>query len=93
MISALPILANGVLERLRSILGFDTKGEAANFWLRVYAATLPFVHNRLATLTAEPSGEADGEPVSWTFSDSGDLVDITPNPATHEASAEVEENG
>ena len=59
----------------------------------VYAATLPFIHNRLATLTAEASGEADGEPVSWMFSDSGDLVDITVNPTTHEASAEAEENG
>jgi class 3 adenylate cyclase len=79
MISALPILADGVLERLRRILGFDTNREAANFWLRVYSATLPFIHPRLATLTADPPGTPHGEVFSWTVSNDGDLVDITPN--------------
>jgi class 3 adenylate cyclase len=55
-ISALPILAEGVLEKLRKVLGFDTRGEAAKFWLAVYSATLPFIH--------EPLGKADRQ-VAW----------------------------
>jgi class 3 adenylate cyclase len=88
MISALPILADGVLEGLRRILGFNTKGEAATFWLRVYSATLPFIHRRSATLTLKPRGAPDGEVVSWTFSNDGDLVDITPDPTTRGAEAQ-----
>jgi class 3 adenylate cyclase len=84
-ISALPILADGLLERLKGILGFDTKGEAAKFWLRVYAATLPFIHQRLSTLTVNRPDASDGKPVSCTFKDEGDLVDITLRPVGHEA--------
>jgi hypothetical protein len=43
---------------------------------RVYSATLPFIHRRSATLTLKPCGTPDGEVVSWTFSNDGDLVDI-----------------
>ena len=86
-ISALPILAEGVLEKLRKVLGFDTRGEAAKFWLAVYSATLPFIHERLARLIDKSPGAPDVERVSWTFRDDRDLVDLTPGPATHEAAA------
>jgi class 3 adenylate cyclase len=86
-ISALPILTDGVLEKLRKALGFDTKGEAAKFWLGVYSATLPFIHQRLVRLIAKPPGAPDVEYVSWTVSDDGNSVDLTSNPAGHEAEA------
>ena len=86
-ISALPILAEGVLEKLRKVLGFDTRGEAARFWLAVYSATLPFIHERLARLIGKSPGAPDVERVSRAFRDDRDLVDLTPDPATHEAKA------
>src|SRR5215472_7658299 len=86
-ISALPILAEGVLEKLRKVLGFDTRGEAAKFWLAVYSATLPFIHERLARLIGKSPGAPDLERVSWVFRGDRDLVDLSPGPATHEAAA------
>jgi class 3 adenylate cyclase len=86
-ISALPILAEGVLEKLRKVLGFDTRGEAAKFWLAVYSATLPFIHERLARLIGKSPVAPDVERVSWVFRDDRDLLDLTPDPATHEAEA------
>ena len=86
-ISALPILAEGVLERLRKVLGFDTKAQAAKFWAEVYSATLPFIHQRLGRLIARSPSASGVEPVGWTLSDDGDLVDVTPNPAAREDEA------
>jgi len=86
-ISALPILAEGVLERFRKVLGFDTKAQAAKFWAEVYSATLPFIHRRLGRLIARSPGASGVQPVGWTLSDDGDLVDVTPNPAAREDEA------
>jgi class 3 adenylate cyclase len=86
-ISALPILADGVLEKLRRVLGFDKKSEAARFWLEVYSATMPLIHQRSTRLIVRPPGGPDGEGVSWTFRDDDNLVDLTPNSVTHEAAA------
>jgi hypothetical protein len=92
-ISSMPVLAPGVLGILSQELGMS-RAEAARWWLGVYSATLPFIHQRLATLTVKPPGSPEGEPVSWTFSGTGELVessefvDVTPNPATHESEIE-----
>jgi class 3 adenylate cyclase len=84
-ISALPILAEGVLEKLSKVLGFDTKEQAAKFWLEVYSATLPFIHQSLSRRIAKPLSASSVKRVSWSFSDDTDLVDVTPNPAADEA--------
>jgi class 3 adenylate cyclase len=84
-ISALPILAEGVLDKLRKKLGLDTKGEAARFWLAVYSATLPFIHERLTRLIAKSPGAPDVERVSWAFRGDGDLLDLPPDPGAQEA--------
>jgi hypothetical protein len=67
-ISALPILAPGVLPELAKVLGCD-RFEAARWWSGVYASTMPYVHQRLATLTVKPPGSPEGEPVTlpWSF--------------------------
>jgi hypothetical protein len=75
-VAALPVLAKGVLEALSIRLGCSTY-EAAKWWASVYSATLPFVHQRLATLTVKPVGSPGGEPVSWTFTDDGELADVS----------------
>jgi class 3 adenylate cyclase len=86
-ISALPILSDGVLEKLRRILGFEKKGEAARFWLEVYSATMPFIHERSTSLIVRSAGGPDVERVSWTFRDDANLVDLTPSSVTHETAA------
>jgi hypothetical protein len=70
-ISALPILAPGVLPELAKVLGCD-RFEAARWWSGIYASTLPYIHQRLATLTVKPPGSPDGEPVTlpWSFAES-----------------------
>ena len=78
-ISALPVLAAGVLEGLAARLGCS-RHDAAKFWVSVYTATLPFIHQRLASLEVKQQGSlGSGDPVMWTFSDDGELVDVTPN--------------
>ncbi len=84
-IGALPILAEGVLEKLKKVLGFDTKAQAAKFWLEVYSATLPFIHQSLSRRIAKPPSASGVERVAWSFGDDRDLVDVTPNPAKDEA--------
>ena len=86
-ISALPILAEGVLEALRKVLGFDTKAEAAKFWLAVYSATLPFIHQPLARLIAKSRAAPDVDRVGWTFRDDRDVLDLLPNHAPQETEA------
>jgi len=76
-VASLPILADGVLQELAHKLGMDKKG-AAQFWLGVLNATLPFVHQRLSTLVVKPEGAPDGEPVEFRFSDDGAFLDISP---------------
>jgi class 3 adenylate cyclase len=84
-IGALPILAEGVLEKLKKVLGFETKAQAAKFWLEVYSATLPFIHQSLSRRIAKPPSASGVERVAWSFGDDRDLVDVTPNPAKDEA--------
>jgi hypothetical protein len=75
-VASLPVLAKGVLDGLAERLGC-TRHEAAKWWASVYSATLPFVHQRLATLTVKPEGAPGGEPVRWTFSE--EFVDVSSN--------------
>jgi hypothetical protein len=90
-ISALPILAEGVLPELAKVLGCE-RFEAARWWAGIYAATLPFMHQRLSTLTVRPEGSPEGEPVSWTFSEEIlELVHTTQDARRQEAlDAELE---
>jgi hypothetical protein len=69
-ISALPILRGTVLPELAKVLGM-TRENAAKWWLGVYAATLPYCHQRLATLTVKPPGSPDGEPIAlpWGYAE------------------------
>jgi hypothetical protein len=73
-ISAMPILAPGVLPELAKVLGCD-RITAAKWWTSTLAATLPFIHQRLATLEIKPAGSPEGgEPVRWEFSDGEQLA-------------------
>jgi hypothetical protein len=67
-VAALPILAPGVLPELAKILGCE-RFEAARWWAGVLASSLPYTHQRLATLTVKPQGSPDGEPVilPWAY--------------------------
>jgi hypothetical protein len=80
-------MADGVLKKLRRVLGFDKKGEGARFWLEVYSATMPLIHQRSTRLIVRPPGGPSVEGVSWTFRDDANLVDLTPNSVTHEPAA------
>jgi hypothetical protein len=67
-VAALPILAPGVLPELAKVLGCE-RFEAAKWWAGVLASSLPYSHQRLATLTVKPQGAPDGEPVTlpWSY--------------------------
>jgi hypothetical protein len=71
-IAAIPILARDgeVLGKLAQVLGM-TRPDAAKWWAGIYAATLPYIHQRLATLTVKPEGSPDGEPVAlpWSYAE------------------------
>jgi hypothetical protein len=78
-LAALPLLAPGVVEGLSQRLNCS-RLEAARWWASIYSATLPFLHQRLATLEVKPAGSPDGnDPVSWAFSD-GELIDASADP-------------
>jgi hypothetical protein len=74
-IAAIPILAPGVLPELAKVLGME-RADAAKWWAGVYASTLPYIRQRLATLTVKPEGSPDGEPVPlpWSYSYAEDEV-------------------
>jgi hypothetical protein len=59
-----------VLGKLAQVLGM-TRPDAAKWWAGIYAATLPYIHQRLATLTVKPEGSPDGEPVAlpWSYAE------------------------
>ena len=86
-IAALPILAPGVLPELAKILGMD-RAEAAKWWKDVYSATMPFSHQRQASLTVKPEGSPDGEPVDlgWSYAEDEvlDHLELTHSPAQRE---------
>jgi hypothetical protein len=90
-ISALPILADGVLEGLARRLGCS-RLEAARWWSAIYSATMPFIHTRLAALEIKPAGSPDADPVQWSFSDEGDLIDLAA-PDEADQSGELAETG
>jgi hypothetical protein len=76
-IAGLPILAKGVLEGLAERIGC-TRHEAAKFWASILATTLPYTHQRQATLEVRPSGSpGSGQPVLWQITQSGELFDAT----------------
>ena len=89
-ISALPILAAGVLEGLAQRLGCS-RHDAAKWWAGIYAATMPYMHTRQATLTIRPEGAPDGDPaeLDWALTTEGELIDVSPNPAAGEPEAEA----
>ena len=76
-ISALPILAPDVLEGLARRLACS-KIEAAKWWAGIYAATMPYVLTRLATLEVKPAGSLGGETVPFAFSEAGEIIEIAP---------------
>jgi hypothetical protein len=61
---------------MSKILGM-TKPDAAEWWLGVFSATMPYTHQRLSTMIVRPEGSPDGEPVAWTFSDDEVIEVIT----------------
>jgi hypothetical protein len=71
-IAAIPILAQGghVLLELSKVLGMS-RADAAKWWAGIYAATLPYIHQRLATLTVKPEGSPEGEPIAlpWSYTE------------------------
>jgi hypothetical protein len=71
-IAAIPILAqNGhVLTELAKVLGMS-RPDAAKWWAGIYSATLPYIRQRLATLTVKPEGSPDGEPIPlpWSYAE------------------------
>lgn len=76
-ISALPVLAAGVLEGLASRLGCS-RHDAAKWWASVYSATLPFIHQRLSQLQVRDAGSpGSGQPILWTFSSVEELIDVS----------------
>jgi hypothetical protein len=76
-IAGLPILANGILEGLAERLGC-TRHDAAKFWANILATTLPYTHQRQAAVEVRPPGApGSGQPILWTLSDSGELIDAT----------------
>ena len=78
-IASLPILAPGVLDELAKILKTD-RFKAATWWASIYSATLPYLHQKLASLEVKPAGSIGGEPIPWAFSDEGELVEVSPAP-------------
>jgi hypothetical protein len=52
------------------VLGLE-RADAAKWWAGIYAATLPYIRQRLATLTVKPEGSPDGEPVPlpWSYAE------------------------
>jgi hypothetical protein len=93
-IAAIPILAQGgrVLVELAKVLGMS-RPDAAKWWASIYAATLPYTHQRLATLTVKPEGSPDGEPIPlpWSYAEDevlGHLELTHTNPPDREKSLE-----
>ena len=76
-ISGLPILAKGVLEGLAERWGC-TRHDAAKFWANILATTLPYSHSRQAAIEVRAEGApGSGQPILWTFSEEGELIDAT----------------
>ena len=86
-IAAIPILAPGVLPELAKVLGME-RADAAKWWAGVYASTLPYIRQRLATLTVKPEGSPDGEPIPlpWSYVEEEVLehLELTHNPPQRE---------
>jgi hypothetical protein len=88
-IVAIPILAqNGqVLLELSKVLEMN-RADAAKWWAGIYAATLPYIRQRLATLTVKPEGSPDGEPIPlpWSYAEDEilDHLELTHNKAPRE---------
>jgi hypothetical protein len=78
-IAAIPILAqNGhILTELAKVLGMS-RPDAAKWWAGIYSATLPYIRQRLATLTVKPEGSPDGEPIPlpWSYAEDEVLDDL-----------------
>jgi hypothetical protein len=76
-IAGLPILAKGVLEGLAERLGMS-RADAAKFWANVLSTTLPYVAQRQAALEVRaPGAPGSGQPILWTLSEEGELIDAT----------------
>jgi hypothetical protein len=56
--------------------------EAAKLKVQAMAASIPYLHQRLASVELKPAGSPDGEPVSLPYSDS---FDVTPENGDGEA--------
>jgi hypothetical protein len=76
-IAGLPILAKGILEGLAERLGC-TRHDAAKFWANILATTLPYTHQRQAAIEVRPPGApGSGQPILWTLTEEGELIDAT----------------
>jgi hypothetical protein len=88
-IAAIPILAQNdhVLSELSKVLGMS-RADAAKWWAGIYAATLPYIRQRLATLTVKPEGSPDGEPIPlpWSYTEDEVLghLELTHSPPAPE---------
>jgi hypothetical protein len=56
--------------------------EAAKLKVQAMAASIPYLHQRLASVELKPVGSPGGEPVSWPYADS---IDVTPENGVGEA--------
>jgi hypothetical protein len=76
-IAGLPILAKGILEGLAERLGMS-RADAAKFWANVLSTTLPYVAQRQAQLEIRnPGAPGSGQPILWTLTEEGELIDAT----------------
>lgn len=75
-VAAMPILAPGVLEEFARFLQCS-RLEAFKAWANCSSATMPFVHQRLATLEVKPAGSPGGEALVFGFveDDAGELIE------------------
>jgi hypothetical protein len=76
-VAGLPILAKGILEGLAERLGMS-RADAAKWWAGILSATLPYVAQRQAQLEIRnPGAPGSGQPILWTLTEEGELIDET----------------
>jgi hypothetical protein len=65
-----------------------SRSDAAKWWAGIYSATLPYIRQRLATLTVKPEGSPDGEPIPlpWSYAEDEalDHLELTHTAPHHE---------
>jgi hypothetical protein len=59
--------------------------DAAKLKVQAMAASIPYLHQRLASVELKPPGSPDGVPVSLPYSD--EIIDVTPESGDGEGAA------